>query len=461
MTLKVRVTWVNAGATLLPEALAEVNLEVSGSPLPVARKSVGLREFDIPDGTTKVTLKAQFSVKFGAVGAEPPKEEVVWFAEQSYDVVATGTELSPIDIPRYVKAHPLVELHAATATQGAALIRLRTELVDITPFWFAYADYAGEWASEHHPKGNLVALGSTGGNPKIMFASFNDACLSPPKAGISCLVFFRPAISYANNRVDQKHTMFGLNRFLLKPVDDPNADFWKRDIFNQHGPAGKEEWYFWLRCGFEDALDRCGKSVVMLHPWPNGIDFGAAAGPKLPDLAAAAIRFLWARQRIAKDRGGIHLGRLGISGYSAGGIALYSALASNLERVDEVYAFDARGASGSAGTVVQWFTKKPDSRCLRMSGGFQLAAHAAIKAAIEKKLGATARVSADPPSEKGYDPGVNPIWDHVMSKVKDVHPEYWKEHGLWHQLAMFGGYIAMPGPMMLTFLQRFLQDSDF
>jgi hypothetical protein len=365
-----------------------------------------------------------------------------------------------------VKGHPLVETHAAAGVNGAALIRLRTEFVNITPFWLAYAEESAEWVSEHHAKAGLVALGYTGGDPKVWFASFTDACLAPPNAGMSCLVFYRPATSYTYTRVDQVHSMFGLNRFLLKSVDDPHADYWKRDIFNRHDPQDARNIYAWIRCGFEDALDRCGKAVVMLHPWPSGLAYGDAAGAKLPGLCEAAIRFLWAEQRIAKNRGAVHLGRLGLSGYSAGGLTLWGALGANADRVDEVYSFDARGAKGAAASVIQWFNQKPGARCLRMSSGHQFMAHGAIKLGIEKLSGATKRVSADPPSAKGYDAGVNPLWDHVLSELPDSPSDNLRQQvrgnaGYWHQFAVFGGYIALPGPFALTFLQRFLQESDF
>ncbi|MFT3766436.1 MAG: hypothetical protein QM820_13125 [Minicystis sp.] len=460
MTLKVRVSWANAGTTLLPEALADIGLDAGGAALSVTSKTTGAREFEVPDGTSKVTLKAQFSAKLGPVGSEPEMQRVVWRAEQPYDVINGGTELQPVNLPQYVKGHPLVETHAAAGVNGAALIRLRTEFVNITPFWLAFAEHAPEYVSEHHPKANLVVLGYTGGDPKIWFASFNDLCLTPPKPGISCLVFFRPS-SYTYTKVDQVHSMFGLNRFLLKPVDDPHADFWKRDVFNLHGPAGKEELYAWIRCGFEDALDRAGKPVVMLHPWPSGINFGEANGAGLPRLAEAAVRFLWAEQRIAKNLGAIHLGRLGISGYSAGGSALWAALGANADRVNEVYSFDAVGARGAAPQVMQWFQKNSNDRCLRMSSGHQIAAHEAIRLGIEKLVGKTSRVSSGPPSAKGYDAGVNPLWDHVVSEVEATVPIVRTEPAFWHQFAVFGGYIAFPGPLALTFLQQFLRDSDF
>jgi hypothetical protein len=41
--------------------------------------------------------------------------------------------------------------------------------------------------------------------------------------------------------------------------------------------------------------------VVLLHPWPNGVDFGLATGASLPALAGSAIRLLWAEQRLGQN----------------------------------------------------------------------------------------------------------------------------------------------------------------
>ncbi|WP_437682187.1 hypothetical protein [Sorangium sp. So ce131] len=455
--LKLRVTWPNAGHPLLPESGADVRVEVGGAPLPLAARSQGVREFDIPDGTGRLVLKATFTASFGAVGSVGPMSHPVLQVEQPYDVVAGGTMLEAANIPAYVKSHPLVDTKVMANVNGAALAQIRTEFVNITPFWMAYAAEAPEYAADHKPgETELVALGHTGGKPLIWFATVPAACAAPPAPGIGCLVFFRPQ-SYTYSRVDDAHhDMFGLNRLLLKPVDDPRAEIWKRDMFLAD-PSNNNWPYAWLRAGFEDALSRSGKPVVLLHPWPSGSDFGAATGASLPALAGGAIRLLWAEQRLAKNRGGIHLGRLGIAGYSAGGLSMWAALANNKQRVSEVYAFDARGTPANAGAAIQWFNSRSDT-VLRMTGGYQLAANDGIRISIEKLAGGPApRVTATPPSKKAYEAGSNPLWDHVVTQ----HPELRERDDYWHQFAAFGGYVAMPGPFAVTFLQQFLQDSLF
>ncbi|WP_437311035.1 hypothetical protein [Sorangium sp. So ce388] len=453
--LKLRVTWPNAGHALLPESGADVRLEAGGAPLPLASSAAGVREFDIPDGTARVVLKATFTASFGAVGSAGPMSHPVLQVEQPYDVVAGGTMLEAARIPAYVKSHPLVDTKVIANVYGAALAQIRTEFVNITPFWMAYAAFASEYVAEHQPGDpELVALGYTGGKPLIWFATVPAACAAPPAPGVGCLVFFRPE-SYAYTRVDEAHhSMFGLNRYLLKPVDDLFADVWRLDRFRPDVEEGNRP-YVWLRAAFEDALTRSRKPVVILHPWPSGSDFGAATGASLPALAGGALRLLWAEQRLARDRGAIHLGRLGVAGYSAGGLAMWAALASNRQRVSEVYAFDARGTPSNAGAAIQWFNARSDT-VLRMTGGYQLAANDGIRISIEKLAGGpVTRVTATPPDAKAYQAGSNPLWDHVSS----AYPHLRESADCWHQFAVFGGYVAVPGPFALTFLQQFLQDS--
>jgi hypothetical protein len=464
MTLKVQVAWENAGTDLLPEALADVKLTADGAPLTVTSKQLGKREFVVPDGAAQIALSAQFSVSFGAVGAEPPAQNVVWTASQTYRVIHGGTALEAVVQAAYAGAHPLVEAHVASGVNGAALLRLRTEFVDITPFWMAYADKADEYVSEHDSSlESVVALGHTGGAPLIWFASFPGACKSPPKPDISCLVFFRQT-GEAYTRVDQPHQMNPLNRVLLKPVAG-SPEFRKSDVFLPHEKKpGVFAPYSFIRCGFEDALQRSGKAVVMLHPWPNGLEYGAAKGADLPRLAAAAIRFLWARQRIARNLGGVQLGRLGVSGYSAGGPTFCLALLNNKDRVDEAYCFDGTSVKTFAAGIIQWFQQAPTKRCLRMSSGHQIATHAAIRASLDPG-GTSARITALPGTPQGYDAGSNPLWDHTLSDLAARFPGTAKvtraDHDYWHSFALFGGFVTSPGPGVVTFLQQFLAASDF
>lgn len=462
MKLRVRVTWENAGTPLLPEAHADVRLEAGGAPLPLVQSAPGVREFEVPEGTAKVKLTASFSASFGAVSlpdntTAPPMKHEVLRIEQPYDVVEGGASLRPERLPEYVGPHPLAETTAVANVRGAALVRLRTDFVDITPFWEKYAfDY------EHYKAGKvagveLVALGSTAAEPKIWFASVPAACRTPPGPGVSALVFFRPS-GEEYSRIDQAHQMLGLNRYVLSPACGPDQPYRHLDHFTMP-PEGVKNGtiWIWLRCGFHRALARVGRPVVMLYPWPNELEYGAAKSAALPRVAEAAIRFLWATQRIARGLGAIHLGKLALAGFSAGGEALWQALTNNLDRVSEVYSFDALGTQGYAGTIVQWFNAKP-TRKLRMAGGHQLAAHEALRRAIERSGGAPGeRFLAVPSDESAYLPGASEVWDHACLQCT---PADRQRRGLWHQYAMFGGARGLKQDDIITFFETFLARSE-
>ena len=467
MTLKVQVRWVNPRSVLLPDGLAKIDL--SGGGTRQTSQGEGMREFEVPDGTASVDLKAQFSARFGPVTLDsgitvPAEEHVVWEAKQSYEI-ANGTELKPKADFTSSGGHPLVETTSASSVNGAAQILLRTEFVTLGHFWKKYADDVGGYLAERDRGAKLIVLGYTGGKPLIWFASVPKALEKPPSSLVSCLVFYRPA-NDGYQKVDQQHDMSRLNRFLLAQVPGSN-DHKKAEIFKPYRPPpGQSPIYGYLRCGFEHALVQSGKPAVILHPWPHGDDFGEAKGSRLPTLAAWAIRYLWGTLAIDtfNERPFIRLGRLGLSGFSAGGQAMWPTLKAVGDRVQEVYSFDANGIDTAA--VIQWFGQSPTTRCLRMTGGYQIAAHQAIKLAIERSSGATSRVTAWPSSPAAYDAGNTPAWEQALSLLPDLPPKKWqslvrKEDGYRHQFAVFGGSGAVSGGTYVSFLQEFLQGSDF
>jgi hypothetical protein len=466
MSLKLRVAWRNAGTPLLPDALSAVQALADGTPVPLVRTGPGLREFELPEGAARVELTATFSASFGAVDAAPPMQEEVLNVAQVYEVAGGGAALHPVAMPDYGCAHPLVDTSAVAAERGVVLARIKTDFVDITPFWMAYAANAEEYWREHRPGTELVALGSTGEDPKIWFASVPDACQSPPGDAMSALVFYRPE-SYVYTRIDQPHDMFGLSRYLLKPDPDPSAAFWARDVFAQD-ERDKSRW-IWLRAGFEQALSASGKAVVLLTPWPSGASFGGATSRRLPDLAEAALRFLWAARKVAGRRGGVErpesagagpglkLGRLALAGFSAGGLALWTALANNGRRVSEVFSFDARGTATNAAAIIRWFNDDA-SRRLRMTGAYQLVANKAVRKGIVRP---GARFTSLPPDEKAYLPGQNPAWDHVCSELDAAErATYLGANWVWHQFSLFGHCATDAESPAATFLERFLRESD-
>lgn len=465
MTLKVQVKWVNPKSALLPDDRAKI--QISGAQ--ETSRGEGMREFEILGTPSSVDLKAKFSASFKAVQIAlgvtvAAQEHVVWQAEQSYEIV-NGTELKAKADFTSSGGHPLVEITSAASVNGAAEILLRTEFVALGHFWKLYATGVRDYLAERNPSTKLTVLGYTGGRPLIWFASVPKVLQKPPSPFVSCLVFYRPA-NDGYTKVDQRHEMSRLNRFLLAQVPGSN-DHERGEIFRPYKARPNQiPIYGYLRCGFEDALAQSNKPVVMLHPWPHGGDFGEANGSKLPSLVAAAIRFLWATGAIdtPNERAFIRAGRLGLSAFSAGGRAMWPTLKAVGDRVHEVYSFDSNGIDAPA--AIQWFGQSPTTRCLRMTGGYQIAAHQAIKRAIEQTSGATSRVTAWPASPTAYQVGKTPAWEQALSLLPDTPTKKWQSavranHDYWHQFAIFGGSGAVSDAIYVSFLQDFLQGSDF
>lgn len=454
MTLKLRVTWPHAGHPLLPEAGAAVTVTADGSPLTPTLQQPGKREFEIPPGTGAVHLTVSFTASFGPVGSVSPMSAEVLRAEQPFTVVDGGTRLEAEFLPEFLQHHPLIDTKSIANVNGAVLAQVYTDFVNIGPFWKAYADdpHLAVYNQEHHPQTELVALGYTGGDPKIWFASIPDTCLIPPNTEMFCLVFFRPE-NDPYSRIDQQHSMFRLNRYLLSQVPgDTNPA--KADVFR---PQSNNKPYIWLRCGFEEALHTSRIPVVMLHPWPNVVDYGHATTNRLPGLAHAALRLLWAQGHIAVNRADVRLGRLGIAGYSAGGLAMWQALRNNKPHVRELYVFDAVGTPANKGHGVQWLGLHPSNR-LRMTGGAQLVSNEAARRLVEQTGGdLPGRFTAVPPDAMAYRLGINPHWDNVTELL----PQLQLVKNAWHQFAIFGSYPGSAAPPHRTFLQQFLEESGF
>ena len=458
MTIRLRVVWKNAGHPLLPEAGAAIRAEADGAPLtPVAVKA-GLREFDVPSGTAKVSLKAEFTASFGPVGSGQhrvePRSEVVLSAAQTYTVVNNGTELDPDFDPAFLQQHPLIDTKTLATGNGAVLAQIHTEFVDIREFWRRYsaADIASKADADLYKRDHdaaatdLVPLGFTSGDPKIWLITAPISLAFPDRSDISALVFYRPA-NDAYSRIDQVQSMFRANRYLLPQI--PGSTVVEESDQFRDG-------YVWLRAEFEKAVSAAKRPVVLLQPWPSNTNFGLATSRQLPELVNAAIRLLWTLKIIAVDRAGVRLGRLGISGYSAGGVAMWQSLANNGKAVRELFSFDANDTAANAERAIRWFRSNPDNR-LRMSGGLHIAANRAIEQAILKlDPGAATRVSAAPRSRADFAAGVNPYWDHVVA----LEPQLRFDLNALHQFAIFGSFPGTSTPRV-SFLEQFLNDSGF
>jgi hypothetical protein len=470
MTIRLRVEWDNPKHALLEDKYATVEVQADGNAVDLVDRGTGHRDFEVPEGTGSVDLRVAFEPQLRAVGDAAIQEHLVLRAHQTYTVDAAGSGLVPDKMAPYMQPHPLIDSKALSNANGAVLAHVHTQFVDVHPFWRAYCYHdvdsrpnprKGDWAtideydSDHLIGSTLRALAYTGGKPLLWFATYPDRLAFPPSTEISCLVFFRPQ-NDPYSRIDQRHTMRRLNRFLLSPVTmapTPDAEGWKADQIIKAT-------YPWLRAGFEQAVVDSGRHVVLLQPWPSGVSFGDAGGKELPNLVFAALRFLWAETEIAMDRFDLQLGRLGLSGYSAGGTALWQALRANMGRVSEVYAFDAGDTDKNPKLIEEWFRQHGDTR-LRMSGGYSRApigCGIGPNLQVAKRIGDTSgRVTVVPGDPHEYTNGGIPHWDYATA----LHPKVRPDGAYRHQFAIFGSYPGNPAPPNKTFLQQFLESSGF
>jgi len=394
-----------------------------------------------------------------AVSAPALSAEVL-HVEQTYTV--SGGQLTPQTIADYGGPHPLFVLGAATAS--SVTITVRTEFVDISTFWPQYcANWAGYAAADKLTPGTTTfVLGFTGGMPIVWFAIVPDAMASFSNPFTSCLVFFRPA-NYLYTRLDQPHQASAIPRYFLKPKPDSDAaaNFWERDHAFSHS-GFPDDGYHLMRCRFEDSIVQSKLALVMLHPWPSGSGFGAAQQSTLATLCDRAIGFLFAQKAICKGVAGVGLGRLGLSGFSRGGDAMWPALAANATKVREVYSFDCTSTGSASAQIIQWFKSK-DTNFLRLVNGvYNFGTHASIQQSLDPNQVRT-DITVVPASPAEYDAGNNSVYEHYISQT----PGLRHDEDTQHQWAITGGELAFgkTGAYDLdevqTYLLRFLLASAF
>ncbi|WP_394845017.1 hypothetical protein LZC95_49195 [Pendulispora brunnea] len=364
----------------------------------------------------------------------------------------------PETISRFQGPHPLVETVGLASVRGVATIRLRTDFVDVTPFFSAYSEIPNSALTP--PDCTVVVLGHTGEMPKIWIALLPKACATSTTANVSAMVFFRPA-SYGYSAIAQKHTATAIPRYFLSPMPDADASaqFWERDhCFPQTDARGNQYAYNLMRCGFGAALVNSFRAVVVLNPWPSGDQFGVAASAQLPSLTTSAIRFLWAAGHLCEGVANVHLGRLGLSSFSRGGLAMWPTLAANRSRVSEVWAFDTMDAADASALAVQWY-RADNTRSLRLVGGaYHRAQYRAIQQTLQNYRASMSQFSAVLVDPNDFDPSYNPAWQHYTKDVASFPPKNWLAD-TQHQFAICGG--TRIGDRVTPYFEKFMLDSGF
>lgn len=463
MTRRLIVTWQHHD-TLLPERLFEVSLDgFVGGEVKRVRSQPGLREFVVDPVATLLTLTVRARAPFRAMGAVPPTTATTLSLKQEIDVSSGELRFRPS--PQW-GAHPRLSLRQAASREHLiATLAIDTTFLDVTSVYASYAherdlDSFAERAAES--KTNFAAFAYTGGSPLLWFASIPAKCRGT--SPVSALVFFRPS-GDAYSRVDEGHSLYRLNRYLLQPVAaHAQASPRQKDHFAYEDSPKNESIHAFVRAGFENALEQSRKSVVMVHPWPNGLSYGDAIGAGLPSLVKRFTRALWAEGRLAFERSRLVHRRLGLAGYSSGGEALWTAWRNNRSRVDEVYSFDTVAIPPTA-SVLDWVSAHP-GRMLRMTRTGRAGSRAASIAAAARSARLSDRVTVFPEAPNGYDRGESVLWDRTLSSLdNDDLRSLQNEPGWQHHFALFGGVaesrrVSLSDPDAPTFLRLFLEASS-
>ena len=480
MTIRLQVKWPNAASPLLQNPT--VTLTVDGADVAAISQAPGNHQFDIADGSASVNLAVEFKPTM-PIAKGVPIDLVVLSADQAY--IVTGSTLTPDPLPfRMVdgqiiaqNVHPLIDtISTGNAVAGLTIAEVRTEFVDMTDMWKLRADQDAFdiFEAESEPEIAFVAIGATGNTPPMWFASF-PVGLTTPTPEVGTLVFFRPALSNSYRQpfeIDGFETQNALNRYLLSPRDSRSSVIVRGQAQNRSA----DSFFFvngtgapiFLRASFQRALVQSGKQIVLLQPWPQGgTNFGQAATARLPTLLKGILRFLRGMGFIGASFPNVTPGRLGLSGYSAGGPGALAALRSNAPLVRELYLFDPMFLATAADSVIQWATRTADFR-LRMTGEIAFGSMHAIRQSVVRRVGGEAGdafVTALPETKARFltvARGGWPWWNFAIGFIPQDRFDFHNHH----QFVLYGGAeFELAADSSVTsftpFMEEFLKGSGF
>ncbi len=531
MAITLRVEWSNKDDELLTrDARPLVHVSAGGVEVPPKPGSGGaFPDYEIPD--TAASVRVEFAV-IGTVKLQHSAQERSWrrfrgdisqakipiqrdfpvllWALQEYLVNRSGdAPIQPAE-PR----HPLIDCITSGSPAGSvAKLHVWTDFLDVTDYYFDFAAlgderaqqewertrqgeppqksaeiyhsaHARELASAPADPMRMTVLGFTGGKPKMWFATYCEPrmnSLAGPEVG--ALVYYRPNTD-PHSKVCELHP--GMtdrnNRYFLAP----NAEEFRQGVLDaadriitKDKPATKDQpegdWtteFLFVRIGIDQAIQRSGKPVLLMIPYPHAHDYGRSETQDMPSLMEMSLRFLHGNGEISRNQPSVKLGRLGVAGYSAGGMPMGKAIRLCAPRLSEIYLFDSTGGWGYADQVMRWAWSTPGAR-LRISMGFNEKPMDSIYRGtlelIRKKQAAGVvtnnpeNVTAWPLFSTGeeflekYD--LNSWWKYYLSEVAartEVHARSPAVIMVRHQFAMFGG-IERP----TTFLELFLCQSGY
>lgn len=175
-------------------------------------------------------------------------------------------------------------------------------------------------------------------------------------------------------------------------------------------------WESYPNVGVERQLAGAGKSVVLVQPWPSGLDYGVLYQGNLRPLLDSLARCLAAQGAIARaSLFDLRSGRIGLAGFSGGGNEAIKVWRAAQQTVSELFLFDPQSfradqsradqhllidSSGRVAADLQAWYRDERAR-LRLIGGLQHADALFIAGVLEpdwrKKLAAAESGQGPPP----------------------------------------------------------------
>ena len=527
MAITLRIEWSNQFDELLKrDARPQVHVSAGGVEVPpMAGSSSGaFPKYEVPDTAqslrVEVAVIGTIQLKFGAKPRPwrkyrddisksritmPPDLPVLLWACQEFRVVKIG------DMPLEATAplHPLMTLRkTGAAAPSAVVLHVATEFLDVTDYFFDFAAQADEDALNkwsQNPKGDrpwkqvemyhaahareigadpdnpvrMTVLGFTGGRPKMWFVTYCEPrinSIAGPEIGT--FVYFRPNTDPYTKvcEIYQGKMMLRNNRYYLAPNEQEYQEgcLDAADRMIAHTDPEKKGWgkFYLVRISMDQALQRSGRPVVMVAPYPHMSDYGEAEKKEVPVLLESLLRFLHANGEIARTQAGVKLGRLGVGGFSGGGLPMGRMFRRCSSRISELYLFDATAATGYSDVAIHWAWATPGAR-LRISMGMnekplydiflRTLDFIGVKGALGFTVNSRENVSAWPEFSTGDEFRDaferNPWWQYYIAEVdaiRKIDPKAVTTFQARHQFAMFAGE-----QQPTTFFELFLRQSGY
>jgi hypothetical protein len=408
--------------------------------------------------------------------------------EQELTLDPGGTSYSPRWTKGPPRTHPLIDVTTAANARNAHVdVLAHLEFLDVTAiFEKAAPDMPPSGGSDRFGC-TTVVLASTAGPPALWFATVPPQGSQVVGPRHNALVFFRPEVE-PSSRLGDPFDANRLARYLLAPTATSGRapdDELIRTVLLDGDPIHRaqpvevpryEALYDSVRVAMERSLDAAardgvGLRGVMVHPWPDGLDFGDASSSRLPHRLRELLRALWGFQHLLVEADTIELGRLVLAGYSAGGGPLRDALAANrdMDALEEVWAFDTKALFLAVPLVKTWIDAAP-ARRLRATYGE--VANGTYLEALRR------RVDTSVPGAVVVAPAQSSFWE--VDVNRQPQPTWWgacvQTIHHWdaqlarevmvgrgtsrHAFAMFGGPGKRPSDGGRTFFEDFLRASS-